>query len=306
MTASVAEEEFILSTRDFFSNASIWPQQPRDVDHRGWLTNFEGDHDRAIATQLLDSFLLISTNQVEKMVTSSFHSLSPLQGDMFDNDPAAYSNAWKRFRERLAVTFPARRNDPAGSGHLFARTARALVADRDEQLFEPDSLVIELAQRGTPRPVVFVDDFSGTGNQFTASWTRDVTLPDGSKHSFASLAKKGLIEQAYFIPAVAAARAKSRIAQVAPQVQVRPAHLLPTRYSASDAATSLVEPELRADLHDFLCRYADRAGYSQEHVYGYENCGLALSFEHSTPDNTLPIFNGGTRRPSTWRALRSK
>lgn len=305
MSVSAAEVEFILDTRDFFSNVSIWPQHPRDIDHRGWLANFSDANDKAIAAQLLDSYLLIGSAQAEKMMTSAFHSLAPLQADMFVTKPAAYQAAWTNFRRRIAVSFPARRNDPAGSGHLFVRAARALVPNPAKQLFEPEVLVTALATSRVPTTVVFVDDFSGTGDQFTSAWLRRCTLPDGAEHSFASLAVDGIIQEAFFIPSIATARAKARIKQSAPFVQVRPAHLLPGRYSADDVNTSLVSPELRSQLHSFLVRHAIRAGYSEKHVYGYEDCGLALSFEHSTPDNSLPIFNGGANKPPAWRPLRS-
>ncbi len=306
MAVSAVEIEFTLDTRDFFSNVAIWPQQPREVDHRGWLGNFRDESDRAIAAQLLDSYLLISTAQAEKMMTSAFHSLAPTRADLFTSTPDEYQNAWSQFREHVAVTFPSHRNNPAGSGHLFVRAAREIVPDPAKQLFDPSALVVALASTKAPTRVVFVDDFSGTGNQFTSTWLQKHPLPDGSESSFAALALEGVIMEAFFIPSVATWRAKSRIAEMAPTVQVKPAHLLPPRYSAMDASTSLVTAESRGELHDFLVRYAASAGYSDQHVYGYEECGLALSFEHSTPDNTLPIFNGGPRRPAAWRPLRSK
>ncbi|WP_454173123.1 phosphoribosyltransferase-like protein [Microbacterium maritypicum] len=306
MSLSEADVGFILDTRDFFSNAAIWPQQPREIDHQGWLENFSDSHDRSIAANLLDSYLLISSAQTEKMLISAFHSLAPLQGDMFCSDPSTYQQDWDAFRSSIAVTFPSRRNDPAGSGHMFVRTARTFVLDRATQLFAPEDLVASLASSAVPRPVVFVDDFSGSGDQFVATWRRNYTLPDDSTHTFASLAAAGLISQVFFIPSIATASAKTTLRTMAPEVCLLPAHLLPTRYSATSPVTSLVSPELRDDLHDFLVRHADRAGYSASHVYGYKDGGLALSFEHGTPDNTLPIFNGGTNRPSSWRPLRSK
>lgn len=306
MSLSDVDVGFILDTRDFFSNAAIWPQQPWDIDHQGWLGNFSGSHDRSIAANLLDSYLLISSAQAEKMLLSAFHALAPLQGDMFASDPTEYQQDWNEFRATIAVTFPARRNDPGGSGHMFARTARTFVHDRATQLFTPESLVESLASGSESRPVVFVDDFAGSGDQFVATWRRVHRLPDNSTHSFASLAAEGAISQIFFIPPIATVSAKKTLRELAPEVRLMPAHLLPTRYSATSPTTSLVSPELRDDLHDFLVRHAEKAGYSKEHVYGYNDGGLALSFEHGTPDNTLPVFNGGRSRPSTWRPLRSK
>lgn len=304
MALSNAEETFVLDTRRYFSNIAVWPRQPVDVNPRGWLSNFDRA-DRELATNLLDSFLLISTEQSTKMVSSAFHALAASQHDMFELSSSEYQSAWTDFRSRILVTYPARPNDPAGSGHIYARAARSLVAAPDQQLFDPPALVQRLTSTATAATVVFVDDFSGTGDQFCDAWARDHSTADGSVTSFAALSDEGRIAEAIFLPAIVTASAKAHIARFCPAVDVRPAHVLPPRYSASDPDTTLVPAPLRAGLDDLLVRYADRAGYSAAGRYGYGDCGLAISFEHATPDNTLPIFNGGPMRPSAWTPLRS-
>lgn len=303
-TANEVERKFVLDTRAFFSNIDVWPQSPRHVDPRGWLSNFAEGRDLMIAAHLLDSFLLISTAQVQKMVASAFHSLSPIVSDMFSLSPEQYEQDWHEFRASIRLTFPSQRKDPAGSGHLFARHARTLVADQDVQIVDPADLVKELADLDNPCAVVVVDDFSGTGNQFCDLWHRKYSIGAETSRSLFQLHEEGLITQAYFIPAISTARARAHIARLAPKVDVRAAHLIPPRYSATDPETSLVPAELRSHLGDFLERYASAAGYSSSGMYGYERSGLAISFEHSTPDNTLPIFNGGENRPANWRPLR--
>lgn len=300
-----AEARFITDTREYFSNIGLWPERPRHVNPEGWLSNFSEGTDRALAASLLDSFLLIRTDQCQTMATSAFHGLSASRGDVFAMTPAQHKNAWADFRSTVIVTFPARRSDPAGSGHIFARAARSWVSDPDAQVMEPGVAAKHIASAPHPCIIVFVDDFAGSGNQFCDTWMANFASSGSGTLSFSELANEQRLREVYFIPAISTWRAKMRIAGAAPIVAVKPAHVLPPRYSAAEDNHTLVPAKDRAALTDLLKRYAEPAGYDPANPFGYEACGLAISFEHATPDNTLPIFNGGPNRPATWRSLRS-
>lgn len=306
MAARDIETRYMLDTREYFSNIGIWPSMPMEVDTEGWLSNFTRGADRNLAADLLDSFLIISTKQCLTMVASAFHALSTTRGDFFEMAGDDYAAAWQEFRESVIVSFPASRSDPGGSGHLFVRHLRTLVHDPVRQILESAAAVQEISTSPDPRSIVFVDDFSGSGNQFLETWETKFALSSGEDASFASLTAAGKIEEAFFIPAIATWRAKQRILESAPSVQIRAAHVLPPRYSAREDPTSLVSPGARDALHELLRRYSVDAGYTEGGRWGYEDCALALSFEHKTPDNTLPIFNGGPERPASWKPLRSQ
>lgn len=305
MSTWQVEARYIRDTREYFSNISVWPEWQTEVDPDGWLQNFRSAADKQLATSLLDSFLIISTKQCHAMVRSAFHSLSASRGDIFSMSGEQYRGVWEDFRASTIVSFPARRRDPGGSGHLFVREFKTILPNPTGQLLESESAVNEIAARDTSSTIVFVDDFSGSGNQFLETWAEKFSNSQGLENSFASLAATGKIDRAYFIPAIATWRARQQIKRFAPIVEVRPAHVLPPRYSAYERSTSLVPPRKWPALDAMLTRYSAAAGYSEAARYGYEDCGLALSFEHKTPDNTLPIFNGGPNRPPTWRPLRA-
>lgn len=307
MPISEAEAKFVLETREYFSNIDLWPERPRHVDPDGWLENFDPGDDRRLATSLLDSFLLVGTKHCEAMVTSAFHALSARRADVFANPTAAYQDAWRDFLANVLITYPSRRNDSGASGHIFSRLARDWVLDEESQVLDPGIAVEQIATSASPKMLVFIDDFSGSGNQFCDTWIRRFSIGSGGQTSFDQLAEEGRMAEIYFVPAICTWRAKALITQVTRRrVDVMPAHILPPRYSAADSEHQLVPAEDRDALDDLLRRYADRAGYAEENRFGYEDCGLAVSFEHATPDNALPIFNGGTQRPETWRPLRSR
>lgn len=303
MSASELEMSCIVETREYFSDIGVWPERPRQIDASGWLKNFRNEMDQRLAATLLDSFLVISTKQCSAMVKSAFHALSSMCGDMFDLDTDNYARAWDEFRDSVIVTFPKRRSDPTGSGHIFARAARELVPKPTLQILDPATAIRSILAAPASKPVVFVDDFSGSGDQFLETWFGQ-TASQMSKTSFSDLADEGRIASAYFTPAIATWRARQNVLSAAPFVRVLPAHVLPPRYSAAEPTCTLVPAADHDALDDLLLRYAKAAGYAPSARYGYQSCGLALSFEHATPDNTLPIFNGGPERPKSWRPLR--
>lgn len=301
------EARFIRETREYFSNIKLWPASPRDIDVDGWLSNFSEGDDRLLATSLLDSYLLISTDQCVAMVASAFHTLSGEGRDPFSLDYKDYKSEWDEFRSSVIVTFPASKSDPAGSGHIFARAAREWVVDAELQILTPADAVQRIVSSGERPPVVFVDDFSGSGTQFCGTWVKKFMTDDGSEYNFTALDKLGVLGETFFIPAICTWKAKREILKFSGgRVRVKPAHVLPPRYSAREPGHTLVPSGDHQALVDLLRRYANQAGYTPSQVFGYKEGGLALSFEHLTPDNTLPIFNGGPNRPNAWRALRRK
>ncbi|MGF0308901.1 phosphoribosyltransferase-like protein [Rhodococcus sp. IEGM1428] len=296
------------SRRQFYSNIGLWPRQPGDINPTGWLDNFGTARDREIAAALLESFVYLNSAHVEKMVSSAFHSLSTTFRSALPPSESVV-NRWQTFRRNVVVTYPTGDiYDPAGSGHIFIRSARGNLVTNPGQLRDPAAIgdYVTHNQGQGAIDLVFVDDLAATGTQFLQVWFREIS--DGQSDaatSLASLQADGRIGEVYYTPAICTAYAKREIAMQCPTVMVRPAHLLPDEYFANPeySETNLVPANLRAELPDFLARYAHPAGYKIEDKFGFGDMGLALAFEHGVPDNTLPIF---TSENSGWTTLRRK
>ena len=289
----------VIATREYYSRIGVWPRQPFEIDPKGWLANFSGKRDVEIAVALLDSFMFINEQQTFKMFETAFAALA--SEPYISGLPGAdLETQWGNFRRRALVSFPTDDQDSAsGSGYRFVRMARQKLNLPDGQLLDPGQLVVHLSRQTEARPIVFVDDIVGSGNQFTDTWTREVVLEDGSVTSLETEAVR-LNCHVFYAPAVCTAVGLSAINMRAPQVRVRAAHFLPSVYSANHPNTLLVPNEMRAELVPFIKRHSARAGISQFATFGWGDLALALAFEHSTPDLALPIFTA--ERPG-WRPL---
>jgi hypothetical protein len=147
--------------------------------------------------------------------------------------------------------------------------------------------VLERLAKGSLAPVLFVDDFVGSGDQFVKTWKRQYSLADGSLRSFSDF--DGLLSF-FYAPLVCTAKGAATVARDCPNVALRPAHLLSEEYSADHPESVLWPKQLRPSASSFIESASARAGIPSGRRFGYRGLALAFAFEHSTPDATLPLF----------------
>ncbi|KQZ09170.1 hypothetical protein ASD23_12850 [Agromyces sp. Root1464] len=189
----------------------------------------------------------------------------------------------------MIVSFPlAQDGDPTGSGYIFARLASEKLGFPERQVQTPEQLIRGLTSSEEPIDLLMLDDITASGTQFGRSWNRRTQTSRG-RFSLADMEASGKISTAYYLPVVATAHAKSSI-ESACAVQVVPTYLLTPDYSVVDAETRLVRADLRPLVGDFLSRYSPRTGCDQYGNAGYGDLGLALSFHHGCPNNTVPVL----------------
>lgn len=282
------DREFVLKRCTYFAGVKLWPTVGEGLDPVGWLSNFEAGEERH-ALYLLNAYLYFPERIIDRVFTDAFQGLSHAASP--DTGPWPPSE-WRRFVESILIV-PVRgeRPSPADSGTLFVRRARRLFAIGEDRLVEPADAVARL-ESSPDTPILFVDDFVGTGNQFATTWTNS---DSGRRASFQSLASTGA-GRYYYCPVVATAYGVNKIRVACPEVTVRPGHLLPDRYSVF-ADDSLIWPsDLRGSAEAFIRSASERAGIPMVpgHVRfwkGFHELGLALAFEHGTPDATIPLFD---------------
>jgi hypothetical protein len=280
----------ILETRRYYSGLGLWPAIPGSINPEGWLTNFRGDLDQEIAIELLDSFVHFSSAQTKRLLASAFHTLS-YQIERKRGVHPYSGSGWRDYLDNVQVSYPQEdERDPAGSGRMFLRQARANLLPSEDQLHDPDDLLITLAHSSVAMDVILIDDFAGSGDQFLRAMRREVHINATETTTYEELISQRRLRTCYYLPAVATSKAVERIQGEIPFIEVRPAHVLPDRYSAAHPKTLLVPEHLRGELDGFLLRHARRAGYSEAGRYGHRKGGLAISFDHGVPDNTLPLF----------------
>ncbi|WP_138945360.1 hypothetical protein [Plantibacter sp. M259] len=239
-----------------------------------------------MAGDILESFVHLNEEQIIQCVGSTIRSLSASERFGAISQRRA---EWNDYLNRVVVSFPlSREGDPTASGYIFARIASEKLGFNENQVLLPEQLVRKLAGSTTPIDLIMLDDITASGTQFLRSWNRKVETPTG-KFSLADLAQSGKLNSTYYLPIVATEIAKSSIESNC-AVEVIATYLLTPDYCVLDAKTRLVRSERRGRVADFLSRHSPRTSHNQYGPAGYDDLGLAVSFHHGCPNNTIPLL----------------
>lgn len=279
----------VLEKCDALKKARLWMAEPRMRPY-AWLKNFE-DVDQPIAALLLDNFTFYGDGLTDRLLVSSYASL----GDRLPKGPQAPDGATilRALDAAIFTRVEGERPRPTDSGNLFCRKARQVLGIPDGRFLEP-AVALQHAAKSTP--VVFIDDFVGSGDQFLSTWQRSysATLP----RSFADVSRS-VPFVAVYVTLIATDFGLRRIRAAAPHVAITTAHELDESATVRrlTANASFAIADVPSAIRDFLEKYAPRLSPPQDIAkdpswirYGYKERGLMFAFEHSVPDATLPIF----------------
>jgi hypothetical protein len=241
----------------------------------------------------------------DALFRGAFHSIS---ADFQHADYHASMAAWRDFLTKTLICKVAgERPNPADSGYIYARAARQVLGLPEEQVKEPPACV-EAVLLTPHRPIVFVDDFLGSGHQFATMWHREHQV-SGQLKSLSTLSKTRDVSVAYYCPLIATQRGINVLNRVCPQVRVRPAHILSAKTSPLHPETEVFPKGLRGQGQEMIRRVSrelslpDSNGKYTCDWQGYRRLGCALAFAHGVPDATLPIFYTTNKG---WRPLKER
>ena len=236
-----------------------------------------------------------SVRLVEQLFAAGFQNLSVLNR----RDGRGFREAqstWQRFCDTLIVTYiTGERPNPTDSGFTFARMARQVLEIDEERIVAPETALCILVS-DPDRPVLFVDDFVGSGNQFISTWHRPYHVPSHGEHSFARQALAGGSARYHYCPAVCTAYGAQRIAKRCPgDLVLSPGNWVADQNSVFHPESVVWPDHLRASAPQFVASASCRAGIPDnggkvDDWRGYHKLGLTLAFAHSIPDATLPLF----------------
>lgn len=275
----------LASQCEFFYNLGLWAGLPPSQVEQ-WLSNFQSA-ELPFAEALVESLVYINGDMVERLFSSAFHNLSGRIGG--SGDYATRQAAWQRFRDEVVVTHVTGETpNPSDSGYTFARLARRAWSIDESHILGPDQALRDQLTN-SPAPLIFVDDFCGSGQQFLRTWQRPVPVGTGL-HSFESAAAQGLLGDIFYCLPVITQYALERLEREAPGVIVQPAHVLPSEYGGGHAASLLFPDYLLAGKDQFLLDVTLRAFGPDMPPLGFHDLGLAVAFQDSTPDACLPML----------------
>lgn len=289
LSAPLRSRMTILAKADLFTDFQLWPPTHR-MNPQGWLGNFT-EEELPHALALLDSFMYYSEALVDALYFSAVQGISPEVAESATSLGQA-KVMWRRFLAGLRVTYvEGEIPNPTDSGYLFARKARQVLGVEEGQIVPPADALSALRNDPT-LPLLFVDDFVGSGNQMSETWHRRYSTPGSGEATFAQLAASGS-GTFYYVPMVATMKGMLHLASTCPGLRVRPAHVLDDAYSLTSDACFFWPESLKPTARDVLRCASDRAGITSSYEYGWQgfhNLALPLGFWHCVPDATLPLF----------------
>ena len=277
-----------------FVGLHVWPLKDR-LNWTAWLLNFPDSQELFYARCLLESFLYFSEDHADALLRSAFHALSrDVCGGLTLQDERRAS--WRGFLGRVLITYvEGEHPSPTDSGLSFARRARKVLGIPEERIVRPERAV-QLLQRDETIPVVFLDDFLGSGRQFEATWSR-AYAPVGA--SFASLAASHQLTVTY-VPLLASTYGLDRVTPLTRGATIHPGHALSARYSAKGPDSAVWPDGKQAEGVAFVEAVSKRAGYQPSDCWGFHGLGLCVAILDTIPDSSLPLFYSNR---NNWRPL---
>lgn len=263
-------------TESSFRRVNSWVQEFTGYRHavdegriNRWIEQFsKKDHD--LVARLLDSVEFISSSHMQKAFKEL---LAGLKG--WHKETNKRKGRW-RF---VAFSVSA---GTSGDTMLYSfRSASGLTSSRYDELFIYTS---ELFSQEPPLEacdnVVFVDDFSATGDQACKAWPNILELLPYNPKVYLMLIRS-------------TTRARKRICNETDFQVVPYAELDDSDNFFSSKCRHFSRPEKITML-----QYCNRA--NKKNPRGYGDCGLVVVFTHKCPNNTIPVLHAHN---SKWEGL---
>lgn len=169
---------------------------------------------------------------------------------------------------------------PGSGAMVVARIIREVVDGNRCRLV--DMLKLAQASPGQYSALVFVDDFSGTGDTLQKWWK----MVDPIVRPLDAEVFLGILVLNY--------RAREKVESIASRVLC---------VDELDQAADVFDgacPHFSEQERLLLLKYAKKTGCKPKHERGYGHCGLILSFKHGCPNNSIPTLWHGS---DVWKAL---
>jgi hypothetical protein len=274
---------------DFFRRIQAWPLN--DVlNYRGWLNNFSTSEEKDIASNILKFFIFYPDAMINQMLKAVIGYCGEYLANRFPD--------WQHndFKNRCIYTFiPGETINPTDSGHIYLRKLRDSLGIPQERIVDYPLLYPCLESLNKATPIIFVDDFVGSGAQCNNAW--NVNKGGRGNCTLNEIASK---TNHIFIYAslVANHLGYNRIKQKCRGLELVTCHILNAEYNLFDSSCicwnndselyikgiSLILNKSREQGIPFTC------GKKEIDVKGFDNQGLALAFANGGVPDAIPAF----------------
>lgn len=274
----------------FFRDVHVWPLTD-DFNFQGWLGNFENETDYKIACRILDFFNYYSKKMVNQMLIASVGRAG--------YELSKYFSDWKHddFKNRCFYSFiPGETPNPSDSGNLFMRKLRDVLGIGEDRFVDYKDIHDFLENTKTPIPIIFVDDFVGSGVQCHNAWCLN---RGGKNNKTLREISKSCGHKFVYAPLLVNHKGYDIIKNHCSDLILSPSHVMGKEYNLFDPDCICWKNEEGLDLYtqgvELILRKSNDLGIPLTNgkcVYdakGFNEQGLALAFEHGAPD-AIPAF----------------
>lgn len=272
----------------YLRDVHTWPLT-NEFDYNGWLHNFDNDDDIELACYMLDFFTYYPKNMVNQMLKTSVGRAGYELSKHFKD--------WKHsdFKDRCFYSFiPGENPNPSDSGNLFIRKLRDVLEIPEDRLVDYGEIHQIMEDSFVPLPIIFVDDFVGTGQQCQTAWCKNRGGSDNL-----TLQEKAQKDGHKFVyaPLVVNYKGYNHISKCCKGLMLSTAHVIGEEYNLFspncicwkndinlfNAGVELILRKSKA------LNIPSTNGLDVNDERGFGEQGLALAFEHGAPD-AIPAF----------------
>ena len=247
---------------DWYDRFRFYRHPPSRDELIAWLKQFKAEH-LPLASKLLDNVIIVSDRDIQQ----GYHDgLAALPG--WHIDEAKRAGRW------AFVGLGGQAESGPAMLHMF-REANNLTSDKFQTLFVTPADLPELKLTAHDT-VVFVDDFAGTGEQFSKRWDlyRELIAGEAKIHMFLA----------------AATSAAMGVLGALDDIAVQARMVLPASANIFSAANTAFSEDEKAFVLSY-CKLADK-----RNPQGWGKCGLLMVISRKTPNNSIPILHAKSRR----------
>ncbi|MGO9015598.1 MAG: hypothetical protein ACLQF0_11520 [Dissulfurispiraceae bacterium] len=252
---------------------------------RRWFANFCTDEEKYFAACILDSLIYRSEDQTISLIWHLFQRILP---DLirYDSSPIGDTIDWQNALKRESsatdplirlVTVVRRSDPPTKSAYVIARLMKRHLFIDERWIIKPWEVSDKIKQG--VKIFLFIDDFLGTGDQFT-SFFKSEDLVKQLPHIYAA-----------YVPLVAHQTGVKHLRDTFSGLRVTSVETLDDSHNIFGNDSSCFKdgtntPDIAKQFYYELLR--TRKMFISE--TGYGDLGLTYAFSHAAPDNCLPLL----------------
>lgn len=251
---------------DWASRFRYYRASPDRDDIAAWVRLF-AKVDQPLAAKVLDHTDLVSEQQIMAAFKAALEGIAGWQRNKAQREGRWFFAGFGKAGESGQTML-----------HKF-REANNMASKKFDEMFVSGSDFPSLLLNSQDT-VIFVDDFSGSGEQFSKLWPKMKELLGASPQVHLVL--------------YAATLTASQIIESAEGIQMHAASLLPAESNVFDETNQNFTAAEKAKIESY-CKKVD-----PNNPRGYNSSGLLFILSHKTPNNSLPILHHKTK---SWKPL---